>query len=126
MGLGGRFVVALLCAAAVTFGATSVASAQRVDPQSFQVEWKKRTDPHLRPGLEGWVSNSSNYRVGSMLLKVETLDGANQVTAERSVWVYGHVPAGGRAFFVVPLRPDDMETYRISVTSYDLIAREVQ
>ena len=61
-----------------------------------------------------------------MLLKVETLDSANQVTAERSVWVYGHVPAGGRAFFVVPLRPDDSETYRISVASYDLIAREVQ
>jgi hypothetical protein len=126
MGLGGRFVVALMCAA-VTFGMTAIGSAQpRPDPKSFQVDWKKRTDPHLRPGIEGWVSNSSNYRVGSMLLKVETLDGANQVTAERTVWVYGHVPAGGRAFFVVPLRPDDNETYRISVASYDLIAREVQ
>ena len=126
MGLGGRWIVALACASAVMFGATAVASAQRPDAQSFQIEWKKRTDPHLRPGIEGWVSNSSSYRVGSMLLKVETLDGANQVIAERSVWVYGHVPAGGRAFFVVPLKPDDNEIYRISISSYDLIAREVQ
>ena len=125
MRLGGRLVVTL-GAAIMTFGVASVVSAQRPDPQAFQVEWKKRTDPHLRPGIEGWVSNSSSYRVGSMLLKVETLDSANRVTSERTVWVYGHVPAGGRAFFVVPLRPDDNETYRISIASYDLISREVQ
>lgn len=100
------------------------ASAQRPDPRTFEVEWKRRTDPSLRPGIEGWVSNPSNYRVGSVLLRVQTLDGANQVVSERRAWVYGHIPAGGRGQFIIFMPPDDRGTYRIVVDSFDLISQE--
>jgi hypothetical protein len=104
--------------------APSQASAQRPSPETFQVEWKKRTDPWVRPGIEGWVVNPSNFRVGSMSLKLQTLDGSNQVVAERRVWVYGHVPAGGRSSFVIPLSRNDEATYRIVVDAFDLISQE--
>ena len=121
MGFAARVTMALV----VVIGLVSDVVAQsRPQPQDFKIEWKKRTDPFQRPGIEGWVANPSGYRVGSMQLKVETIDADNKVSAERKVWVYGHVPAGGRAFFVVPLQPDDRATYRITVDSFDLIALE--
>jgi hypothetical protein len=123
MGLGRIAAVLGILLAAAFLGAPDVA-AQPPTPQTFQIEWKKRTDPHLRPGIEGWVTNPTNYRVGSMQLKVQTVDAANQVTAERKVWVYGHVPPTGRAFFVIPLAPSDSGNYRILVDSFDLIALE--
>jgi len=125
MRFAARVVIALVVATVAVPGiVTPPAWAQRPTPQTFQIEWKKRTDPFQRPGLEGWVMNPSGYRVGSMLLKVETIGPDNKVGGERKIWVYGHVPAGGRAFFVVPLRPDDLENYRITVDSFDLISRE--
>ena len=99
------------------------ASAQRPTPETFRIEWKKRTDPWVRPGIEGWVHNPSTFRVGSMALRLQTLDG-NKVVGEKRVWVYGHVPAGGRTSFVIPLSRDDQATYRIVVESFDLIAQE--
>ena len=105
-------------------GIAPEASAQRPSADTFQIEWKKRTDPWVRPGIEGWVYNPSNYRVGSMSLKLQTLDGNNQVTSERRVWVYGHVPAGGRSSFVIPISRDDQAAYRIVVDGFDLIAQE--
>jgi hypothetical protein len=100
------------------------ASAQRPSPETFQIEWKRRSDPWVRPGIEGWVHNPSNYRVGSMSLKLQTLDASNQVVSEKRVWVYGHVPANGRSSFVIPLSRDDQTTYRIVVDAFDLIAQE--
>jgi hypothetical protein len=126
MRVGARVVAGLVVAVAVVFGWSPHVAGQSGHPRpnDFQVEWKRRTDPFQRPGLEGWVSNPSGFRVGSMLLKVQILDADNQVSGERKVWVYGHVPAGGRAFFVVPLQPDDRANYRIIVDSFDVISRE--
>lgn len=100
------------------------ASAQRPTAETFKVEWKRRTDPWVRPGIEGWVHNPSNFRVGSMSLKLQTLDANNQVVSEKRVWVYGHVPPGGRSSFVIPLSRDDQASYRIVVDAFDLIAQE--
>jgi hypothetical protein len=110
--------------ALVLLGVAPDASAQRPVPETFQIEWKKRTDPWVRPGIEGWVHNPSNYRVGNMSLKLQTLDANNQVIGEKRIWVYGHVPAGGRSQFVVPLSRDDQATYRIVVDAFDLISQE--
>ena len=123
MTLGARMVLTCAVLATIVLATGNDARAQPPVAGTFNIEWKKRTDPHLRPGLEGWVANPSNYRVGSMLLKVQTLE-ADRVAAERTVWVYGHVPPQGRAFFVVPIIPEDRYTYRITVDSFDLIARE--
>lgn len=124
MGLARRIATVLGLVVVSTFVSAHDVAAQPPKAQTFQIEWKKRTDPHLRPGIEGWVSNPTNYRVGSMLLKVQTIDAGSQVTAERKVWVYGHVPPSGRAFFVVPLVPSDTGNYRILVDAFDLIALE--
>ena len=104
--------------------AGAVAHAQAPRPQSFRVEWEPRTDPGSRPGVEGYVYNDSEYRVGSVRLRLEILEAASQqVVGERFSWVYGHVPPRGRTFFVVP-PPGPGQTYRITVESFDLIARE--
>ena len=126
MRFAARLMVGLVVVLTAVFGLSPYAAAQSGHPRpnDFQIEWKKRTDPFQRPGLEGWVMNPSGFRVGSMLLKVETLDAENNVSGHRKVWVYGHVPANGRAFFVVPLPPDDRATYRITVDSFDVISRE--
>ena len=126
MGFAARVVIGLVVITAAVSGVPSHAAAQAGHPRphDFQIEWKRRTDPFQRPGLEGWVMNPSSFRVGSMLLKVETVDAENKVSGERKVWVYGHVPANGRAFFVVPLTPDDRASYRITVDSFDVISRE--
>jgi hypothetical protein len=118
---GGVFVTLTLLAVLL---AAADASAQRVDPQTLQVEWKRRTDAWVRPGLEGWVYNPSTYRIGSVRLRLQKLDDANQVVSERHTWVYGHVPAGGRTQFVIPLEPQDNAAYRISVESFVLISQE--
>lgn len=117
-----------LALACVTLGAAFATGAAadegaRPTPQSFEVEWKRRTDPHLRPGIEGWVHNPSGYRVSSVQLRVQVVE-ADRVVSEKNTWVYGHIPAGGRGFFVIPLAPDDRATYRIVVDSFDLISRE--
>lgn len=129
-----RRVTTVLALASLFSGWATTAAAQsasipsrstaRPDPQIFEVEWKRRTEAWLRPGIEGWVYNPSGYRVGSVLLKVQTLDGASRVTDERSVWVYGHIPSRGRGYFMVPLPADDRATYRIVVDSFDLISLE--
>ncbi|MBI2206139.1 MAG: hypothetical protein HYU41_20080 [Candidatus Rokubacteria bacterium] len=120
-----RLTIALACAMLVATTGADVAAegGDRPSPQSFEVAWKRRTDPNLRPGIEGWVYNPSGYRVSSVLLRVQVLD-ADRVVSEKRAWVYGHIPAGGRGFFVIPVAPDDRATYRIVVDSFDLISRE--
>lgn len=120
-----RLTMMMACAMLVATTATGVVAdgADRPTPQSFEVEWKRRTDPYLRSGIEGWVYNPSGYRVSSVLLRVQVVE-ADRVVSEKRAWVYGHIPPGGRGFFVIPLSPEDRGNYRIIVDSFDLISRE--
>jgi hypothetical protein len=101
-----------------------IARAQGVgpSPESFAVEWHPRSQ-HLMPGFEGYVHNRSEYRVGSVRLKVEVLDGNGRVVREQLTWVYGAIDSGGTGHFTLrPLGPQ--ETYRIAVESFDLLSRQ--
>jgi len=101
-----------------------LAQAQTVgpSPQAFQVEWQARAG-HMKPGIEGYVYNPSNYRVGSVRLKIEVLDNTGRVIREQFAWVYGVIDAGGRAYFLLqPLGRE--ETCRIAVESFDLLSRQ--
>jgi hypothetical protein len=89
----------------------------------FRVEWARRTEPWLKPGVEGYVYNDSVYRVGNVRLRVEVLDGSQQFLAERFAWVYGNIDAGGRTHFILP-PPEPGQSYRITIVSYDLISRQ--
>ncbi len=115
-----RVAVTLL----LLFVSTEIAHAQGVAPttQSFQVEWQPR-GAHMMPGIDGYVYNSSEYRVGNVRLKVEVLDAASSPIREQFAWVYGAIDAGGRGYFRLRL-PGPGETYRIYVESFDLLSRQ--
>src|SRR2546427_12447486 len=48
--------------------------------------------------------NDSTFRIGSVRLRVEALDGANQVLNEALHWAYVDVPARGRGAYVGPVQ----------------------
>jgi hypothetical protein len=117
-------VVAALAGVASVAG---MATAQDAAPRTatLTVEWGKRSSTWLRPAVEGYVYNPSSYRIGTVRLKVQLVDGTDRVVSQRTGWVYGNIPAGDRGYFVVPILPDDGDvTYRISVDSFFVIAHE--
>lgn len=91
--------------------------------QLLRLEWQPTTETWRRPSLTGFLYNDSTYRIGSVRLRVEALDGANQVLSETLAWTYVNVSARSRGPFTVA-RPKVGETFRITVESFVLIARE--
>jgi hypothetical protein len=91
-------------------------------PESFRVDWERRSD-FWRPAVHGYVHNDSDYRVGNIQLRVESLDASNSRVNTQTVWVYGVINARDRGYFVLPL-PEPGNTYRITVESFDLMARQ--
>jgi hypothetical protein len=91
--------------------------------RQLRVEWDRGSDKWGPPRLVGYVYNDSTFRIGSVRLRVETLDGADRVVAEALAWIYVNVPARDRAYFSVR-RPSGGETFRLTVESFVLIARE--
>jgi hypothetical protein len=75
------------------------------------------------PRLEGYVYNDSSIRITDVRLHVVERDGAAHPIAEAWGWVFGDIPAGGSAYFVVPLEPV-AETYDVLVVSFDAVANE--
>lgn len=114
----------LLAAALLGLLLAPAAHAQTlVSLESFRVEWTTRTEPWMKPGVEGYVYNDSVYRVSNVRLRIETLDQGNQPVSERFSWVHGNIDARGRGYFVLP-PPEAGRTYRITVVSCDPISRE--
>jgi hypothetical protein len=113
---GGLIVFAFLGAA--------TAQTQAEVAQSLRVEWHRTTERWRRPSIEGYVYNDSPYRIGGLQLRLETLDGSDQVVSETFGWVYGNVRSSSRTYFLVPLPPGGGETIRVTVASFHLIARE--
>jgi hypothetical protein len=89
----------------------------------LRVEWESVDDACCPPRIVGHVYNDSIYRIGSVRLRVQTLDSSDQVVNETLAWIYTNVPARGRAYFSLR-RPAREEKYRLSVESFVLIARE--
>ena len=113
--LGGVFVLALAGGVAAQPQAAEVAKLLRV-------EWDTQAEAWTRPRLAGHVYNDSSYRIGSVRLRVEVLDAAQQKVREELAWIYVDVPARGRAYFSV--RRPGGEAFRVTVESFVLIARE--
>jgi hypothetical protein len=91
--------------------------------RQLRVEWEPGSDKWGPPRLVGYVYNDSTFRIGSVRLRVETLDGADRVVGETLAWIYVNVPARNRAYFSVR-RPSGGELFRLTVESFVLIARE--
>ena len=116
LALGGLIVLAL------AGGATAQSQAEVA--RLLRVEWEPLTQEWTRPRLAGHVYNDSPYRIGSVRLRVEVLDGASQQPIrEELAWIYVNVPARGRAQFSVP-RPKGGDAFRVTVESFVLIALE--
>jgi hypothetical protein len=116
----------LAVAAAVVFAAgapTEPGGAIELAPagSAFRVEWNVPPLPPSRAKLEGYVYNDSLYRVTNVRLRVVALDGSGDAEGETWGWVFGDVPAGGRAYFALPLSKP-AATYRVTVNSFDVVS----
>jgi hypothetical protein len=101
---------------------TPTAQTQEEVAKKLRVEWEVLSETWARPRLVGYVYNDSEYRIGSVRLRVQTLDAAGTVVRDDLAWIYVNVPARSRSYFSV--RRPEGETYRIAVASFVLIARE--
>jgi hypothetical protein len=113
--VGGLIVLSLAGAAA--------AQVQAEVARLLRVEWSPLSEEWTRPRLVGHVYNDSVYRIGSVRLRLQSLDASDQVLREDLAWIYVDVPARGRAYFSVH-RPPGAQSFRVSVESFLLISRE--
>jgi hypothetical protein len=109
----------------ILLGVIGGASAQGLTEVAtrLRVEWEPGTDKWGPPRLVGYVYNDSTYKIGSVRLRLQTLDSSNEVVGETLAWIYVSVPARGRAYFSVR-RPSGGEGFRLTVESFVLISRE--
>jgi hypothetical protein len=89
----------------------------------FRVELQEATDTPRGPAVEGYLYNHLSWRIGNVRLRVESLDPTGKVTGEAAGWVLGDAPAGGRAYFFIPVS-ERGATYRGTVDSFDRISIE--
>ncbi len=110
-------MTAALGAALVAASWTGPQSARAADESPLRVQWELSTLSRGGPALEGYVYNDDPYRLGLVQLRIEVLDESGQVTGVGRGWVYGDVPARGRAAFRVR-PPSKGASYRITVASF--------
>ncbi len=105
--------------------AVSSPAQQESRPDGFlRVQWHVVELPepiHIR--LEGHVYNTSPLRVSDVRLRVVERDSAAHEVGEAWGWVFGDVPAGGSAYFAIPLQTA-ADSYDVVVVSFDPVARE--
>ncbi len=119
-----RVSVCLTVLALVVLGSVDPAASQSqaAVAQMLRLEWEQVNEACCPPRLVGQIYNGSAYRISSVRLRVEALDGSNQVLRESLAWIYVTVPARGNAQF--SLRRPSGEAFRLSIESFVLIARE--
>lgn len=113
-------VVAMMAGCALTIAAAASAQSPEAEAaKAIRIEWQPSTQ---RRGIEGFIYNNSEYRIGFMRLKLHVRDGAAAPT-ETHAWVYGNISAFGRSPFSARLtQPGEVVT--VTIESFRLIARE--
>ena len=98
-----RVSLGLAVGGLILFGVIGGASAQSLTEVAtrLRVEWEPGTDKWGPPRLVGYVYNDSTYKIGSVRLRLQTLDSSNEVVGETLAWIYVSVPARSRAHFSV-------------------------
>jgi len=88
----------------------------------FHVSWEPEPEGKTpTPRIEGLVRNDSPYRVTDVQLEVEGLTPDERSAGRRVVWALGDIEPGGESSFVTEAM-DGAVTYRITVTSFDLVS----
>jgi hypothetical protein len=75
------------------------------------------------PAITGWLYNDRHVPITNVRVRVDVLDGGGQLIGSGEGWVYGGVPAFGRAYFFVPV-PRYGAAYRVAVVSFDRLQFE--
>ena len=115
-----RLPIALLAGALIAWSVVAdvgTAGAQAPPDQIFKIDYNREAVPRGGWAVEGYVNNTSRTLVSGVRLHVEVLDAEGASIGQSFGWVYGNVPAGGRAYFTVSV-PKRGADYRISVVSY--------
>jgi hypothetical protein len=105
---------------ALTLVLSGLAHAQIPD-RLFRLEVEPQAVPRHGWSVEGYIYNEHSYRVAGVRLRVEVIDDAGAVAASGFGWVHGDVPAGGRAYFLIPL-PKRGASYRVTVVSFQNVS----
>ena len=70
------------------------------------------------PAVSGWLYNDKGAAVSNVRVRVDVLDTSGEVVATGEGWIYGNVPARGRAYFFVTV-PRLGGNYRVTVLRFD-------
>jgi hypothetical protein len=110
----GAVLAALLALVLLTPGA----AAQ--DTGGFRFDGEPDPLGRRGPAIAGWLYNDNGFGVTNVRVRVDVLDGGGGVVGTGEGWVYGNVPALGRAYFFVQV-PRYGASYRIGVVRYDRV-----
>jgi hypothetical protein len=118
-----RLLPALLLVAAAL--APAAAGAQEATPAgaSFRAEAEPDMLGRRGPAITGWLYNDHEFAVANVRVRVDLLDAAGQTLGHGEGWVYGNVPARGRAYFFVTV-PRYAAGYRVTVLRFDRLQFE--
>jgi hypothetical protein len=96
------------------------AGAQLPTPAGETFHAEVEPDPLGRrgPAVVGWLYNDGDVGVTNVRVRVEVLDGGGQAVGNGEAYVYGNVPARGRAYVFVPVSRYG-ERYRVTVIRFD-------
>jgi hypothetical protein len=100
-------------------------SAQDATPAgpSFRAEVEPDLLGRRGPAIVGWLYNDHEFAISNVRLRVEVLDDGGQALGNGEGWVYGNVPARGRAYFFVGV-PRYASSYRVTVIRFDRLQFE--
>jgi hypothetical protein len=102
----------------MTVSCAAWAGLSEAEGPTFHVEWSASDVSPSGVRLQGYVYNDSRYLVTNVRLRILTIDGGGGAVAQTFTWVFGDVPAGGRADFAVPAIPAGT-TYDVTVVWFD-------
>ncbi|HEU4367750.1 MAG TPA: hypothetical protein VFV05_05905 [Methylomirabilota bacterium] len=119
-----RLVPTLLLVIAAVF-LPAAAGAQELVPAgpSFRAEVEPDLLGRRGPAIVGWLYNDHTFSVSNVRVRVDVVDAGGQTLTSGEGWVYGNVPAGGRAYFFVPV-PRYGAGYRVAVLRFDRLQFE--
>ncbi len=87
----------------------------------FKLDWQV-SQRHGRPVVNGYLVNSSPYRVTKIRLLVDALSPTGEVVGQQVSWVGGgDVGPFSRVYFEVPAPRDGSSTYRVRVFTFDRV-----
>jgi hypothetical protein len=103
------------------------ADAGAQDPTPAGGAFRADAEPDLLgrrgPAIVGWLYNENEFAVSNVRVRVEVLDAGGQPLGTGEGWVYGNVPARGRAYFFVRV-PRYANGYRVTVVRFDRLQFE--